>query len=62
MYTLRTYVEGHIKGMFSGTYNAVSGKVKKHDNTEVGEVGGTWSQSMYFRPAKVRLFLQVTLV
>jgi len=40
------------KGMFSGTYNAVSGRVKKHDHVEVGEVGGTWSQSMYFRPTK----------
>ncbi|KAF8338148.1 Oxysterol-binding protein [Cantharellus anzutake] len=40
------------KGMFSGTYNAVSGKVKKDDGFEVGEVSGTWSQSMQFKSAR----------
>jgi len=34
--------------MFSGTYNAIAGKVKK-GHTEIGEVSGTWNQSMSYK-------------
>jgi len=34
--------------MFSGTYNAIAGKVKKGHN-EIGEVTGTWNQSMSYK-------------
>lgn len=36
------------QGMFSGTYNGLGGKVKK-GSTELGEVSGTWSQSMSYK-------------
>lgn len=42
--------------MFSGTYNAVAGKVKK-GTTEIGEVSGTWNQSMSYK-SKVCLWRQ----
>lgn len=42
------------QGMFSGTYNAVGGKVKRDNGADVGEVSGTWSHSMHYKSAKVR--------
>ena len=38
-----------IQGFFSGTYNAIVGKVK-HDGVEIGEIAGRWSHSMEFKP------------
>lgn len=40
------------QGMFSGTYNAIGGKVRK-GSTEIGEVSGLWNQSMMYK-SKVR--------
>jgi len=38
------------KGMFSGTYNVVGGKVKNTiSGYEIGEVSGTWSHSMQYK-------------
>ena len=40
-------------GFFSGTYNAVVGKVNGPKGV-VGDVSGLWSDSMEFKDAKVR--------
>jgi len=38
------------KGMFSGTYNIVGGRVRNNINgSEIGEVTGTWSHSMQYK-------------
>lgn len=42
-------VEFKTKGFFSGTYNAISGKVKKN-GTDIGEVSGRWSHIMEYKP------------
>ncbi|KAF5361615.1 hypothetical protein D9758_007354 [Tetrapyrgos nigripes] len=39
------------KGFFSGTYNAIAGKVR-HNNTEIGEISGRWSHIMDFKNTK----------
>lgn len=44
----------HLKqGFFSGTYNAISGRIR-HDGTDIGEIGGKWSAVMDLKTAKVR--------
>ena len=40
------------QGFFSGTYNAVAGRVRK-DNVDIGEVSGWWSHVMEFRNIQV---------
>jgi oxysterol-binding protein-related protein 8 len=43
------------KGYFSGTYNAIAGKVRKTTtNTDLGDISGKWSSVMEYKPAKVR--------
>lgn len=43
------------KGYFSGTYNSISGRVRRHtSNTDLGEITGKWSGVMEYKPAKVR--------
>ncbi|THG97231.1 hypothetical protein EW026_g4729 [Hermanssonia centrifuga] len=44
------------KGYFSGTYNAISGKVKKN-NSDVGEISGKWSSVMDYKTSKERRVL-----
>ncbi|KAH6917643.1 hypothetical protein BKA70DRAFT_1368013 [Coprinopsis sp. MPI-PUGE-AT-0042] len=44
-------LEFKTKGFFSGTYNAIAGKIRK-GITEVGEIGGRWSHVMDFKDAK----------
>ncbi|KIJ32061.1 hypothetical protein M422DRAFT_35992 [Sphaerobolus stellatus SS14] len=44
-------IEFKTKGFFTGTYNHVSGKVKKN-GSEVGEVGGRWSHRMEYKENK----------
>jgi hypothetical protein len=41
-------VEFKTKGFFSGTYNAISGKVKSPKG-ELGEISGKWSDQMYIQ-------------
>ena len=42
------------KGYFSGTYNAISGKVRRTTtNTDRGEISGKWSSVMEYKPVKV---------
>lgn len=42
------------KGYFSGTYNAISGKVKRTTNSsDLGEISGKWSSVMEYKPARV---------
>ena len=44
------------KGYFSGTYNAISGKVKRTaNNADLGEISGKWSHVMEYKPIKVRM-------
>ena len=50
---LHADIEFKTKGFFSGTYNALSGRVK-HGSTDLGEVSGKWSALMEFKPTKVR--------
>lgn len=47
-------LEFKTKGFFSGTYNAIAGRVKRGP-TELGDVSGKWSALMEFKTAKVRL-------
>jgi len=44
-------LEFKTKGFFSGTYNALAGRVRKN-STEVGEVSGRWSHVMDFKHNK----------
>lgn len=44
-------LEFKTKGFFSGTYNAIAGRVRRA-NTEIGEVSGRWSHVMEFKGAK----------
>ncbi|KAJ7630380.1 Oxysterol-binding protein [Roridomyces roridus] len=44
-------LEFKTKGFFSGTYNAIAGKIR-HNSTDVGEVSGRWSHTMEFKSAK----------
>jgi hypothetical protein len=46
-------LEFKTKGFFSGTYNAIAGRVKRGP-TDLGDVSGKWSALMEFKPAKVR--------
>jgi oxysterol-binding protein len=45
-------LEFKTRGFFSGTYNAIAGRVK-HASTDLGDVSGKWSSLMEFKPAKV---------
>jgi len=44
-----------MQGFFSGTYNALAGRVR-HNNSDVGEISGKWSQVMEFKNTKVTIF------
>jgi len=44
-------LEFKTKGFFSGTYNALSGRVHR-GSSDIGEVSGKWSHIMEFRSAK----------
>ncbi|KAB5588656.1 Oxysterol-binding protein [Ceratobasidium theobromae] len=44
-------VEFKTKGFFSGSYNAVAGRVKQN-GAEIAEVSGLWSSSMEYRSTK----------
>ncbi|KDR84747.1 hypothetical protein GALMADRAFT_286682 [Galerina marginata CBS 339.88] len=44
-------LEFKTKGFFSGTYNALAGRVRRN-STEVGEVSGRWSHVMEIKNAK----------
>jgi hypothetical protein len=44
-------LEFKTKGFFSGTYNAILGKVR-NKSTDVGEVSGRWSHVMDFKSSK----------
>jgi len=41
-------LEFKTKGFFSGTYNAITGRVRKN-TTDIGEVSGRWSHIMDFK-------------
>ena len=57
---LQADLEFKTRGFFSGTYNAIAGRVK-HGSTELGEVNGKWSALMEFKAAKVRAAYNVPL-
>jgi len=44
-------VEFKTKGFFSGTYNAIGGKVR-HGSTEIGTIDGKWSGVMEYKDAQ----------
>lgn len=50
---LQCDLEFKTKGFFSGTYNAIAGRVHK-GSTDIGEISGKWSQVMEFKSSKVR--------
>ena len=41
------------KGYFSGTYNAIAGRVRRA-SADLGEITGKWSSVMEYKPSKVR--------
>jgi len=47
------YAQSVVQGFFSGTYNALAGKVRKN-STEIGEVSGRWSHVMEIKSTKVQ--------
>ena len=49
---LHADLEFKTKGFFSGTYNALAGRVR-HGTTDLGEVSGRWSALMEFKATKV---------
>ena len=49
-------IQFKTKGYFSGTYNAISGRIRR-GNTDIGEVSGKWSTVMEFSRIRVRLSL-----
>lgn len=49
-------LEFKTKGFFSGTYNAIAGRVRRN-STDIGEVSGRWSHLMEFRDVRVRISL-----
>ncbi|EIW65283.1 Oxysterol-binding protein [Trametes versicolor FP-101664 SS1] len=44
-------IQFKTKGYFSGTYNAIAGKIRR-GNTETGEVSGKWSALMEYKSSK----------
>ncbi len=52
--TLPLPLTQRAQGYFSGTYNAISGKIRR-GNTETGEVSGKWSALMEYKSSKVRV-------
>ncbi|KAI0055920.1 Oxysterol-binding protein [Artomyces pyxidatus] len=48
---LSSDLEFKTKGFFSGTYNAILGRVK-HGHNDVGEISGKWSGLMEFKSSK----------
>ena len=49
-------IQFKTKGYFSGTYNAISGRVRRTTtNTDLGEISGKWSSAMEYKPAKARV-------
>ncbi|KAF6766276.1 hypothetical protein DFP72DRAFT_866087 [Ephemerocybe angulata] len=44
-------LEFKTKGFFSGTYNAIYGRLRKN-STDIGEVTGRWSHTMEFKNSK----------
>ncbi|KZT24680.1 Oxysterol-binding protein [Neolentinus lepideus HHB14362 ss-1] len=46
-------LEFKTRGFFSGTYNAIAGRVRK-GNMDIGEISGRWSHVMEYKSAKTR--------
>ncbi|KAK0568803.1 Oxysterol-binding protein OBPa [Tilletia horrida] len=44
-------IEFKTKGYFTGTYNAIGGKVS-HKGKTIGDISGKWSETMEFKPSK----------
>ncbi|PIL29953.1 hypothetical protein GSI_07864 [Ganoderma sinense ZZ0214-1] len=44
-------IQFKTKGYFSGTYNAIQGRIRR-GNSDVGEVSGKWSATMEFKSSK----------
>ncbi|KAK7468431.1 Oxysterol-binding protein OBPa [Stygiomarasmius scandens] len=44
-------LEFKTKGFFSGTYNAIAGKIRR-GSTDIGEISGRWSHVMDFKNSK----------
>ncbi|EKM60391.1 uncharacterized protein PHACADRAFT_246278 [Phanerochaete carnosa HHB-10118-sp] len=50
---LNADIQFKTKGYFSGTYNAISGRIRRAtNNTELGDISGRWSSLMEFKPTK----------
>lgn len=44
-------VEFKTKGYFTGTYNAIAGRVT-HNGKSIGDISGKWSESMEFKDSR----------
>ena len=49
------------QGFFTGSYNNVTGCIKKY-NSEVGEISGQWSHTMEYRNSKVCVWIPFVMV
>lgn len=47
-------LEFKTKGFFSGTYNAISGRIR-HNSTDIGEISGKWSHVMDLKSTKTNV-------
>lgn len=52
-------LEFKTKGFFSGSYNAISGKVKDKDGNTLYDISGHWNETMYIKGHKVSFVLGV---
>ena len=49
-------IQFKTKGYFSGTYNAIAGRIRRAtNNSDLGEISGRWSSVMEYKPSKVRI-------
>lgn len=46
------FIHAYFQGYFSGTYNAIAGRIRR-GNTDSGELTGKWSHVMEYKNAKV---------
>jgi hypothetical protein len=48
-------IEFKTKGFFSGTYNAIAGRIRGKSGAEVGEISGKWNEVMEIKRTNASL-------
>lgn len=60
---LMAEVEFKVKGYFSGTYNAISGRIKRISTGEVvQEISGKWTDKIYISSIREVAYIYLTLM